>query len=325
MSKRASHSRDPYQCIRCGYSTKRKDDMRKHLYSIKSQCPTTKNDLELTEEIKQHILNYRVYKPPVNKPNTQITNYNLICNFVGKMTNTEKLEHLLNHTQQKLIDFEDGLESKFESKIDRLANDNFNIPYQLEDKDLYGLINNVTRIDADQFDRLNIIFDKKVNRILFYSCQQWDSTIADYGIIDLVRYLQSYLLNSYEQYLIRNIHGSKYGAQERCDLKKHLEIYYRFIISLGLNPYVCSKNDEEIIGYFLKDNNEYYLEEYYLKWFEELKQEVKQPEKNNVKKQIIKILKDNTSHNVQELNNCVLNLIKADQTFKEQILKLSQT
>lgn len=54
----------PYCCIRCGYSVSKKTDMYKHLYTLKKQCPATENLIELTDEVKAHILENRIYMIP---------------------------------------------------------------------------------------------------------------------------------------------------------------------------------------------------------------------------------------------------------------------
>ncbi len=53
----------PYTCVRCGYKTKNKTNIHKHLYQRKVFCPA-KNDIELTEEIKDKIMKDRIYHIP---------------------------------------------------------------------------------------------------------------------------------------------------------------------------------------------------------------------------------------------------------------------
>lgn len=53
----------PYTCIRCGYSTKFKGNMRTHFSKIKI-CPSIKNEIELTDTVKKYILDNRAYKIP---------------------------------------------------------------------------------------------------------------------------------------------------------------------------------------------------------------------------------------------------------------------
>ena len=59
-----------YTCIRCNHKTKKKTDMRRHLYERKDKCPGSANDIELTDEIKEKILLNRVYKIPKPQKNT---------------------------------------------------------------------------------------------------------------------------------------------------------------------------------------------------------------------------------------------------------------
>ena len=51
-----------YGCPRCGYETEHKTNIVNHLYKKKKACPQIKNEIELTDEIKEHILNNRIYK-----------------------------------------------------------------------------------------------------------------------------------------------------------------------------------------------------------------------------------------------------------------------
>jgi hypothetical protein len=51
-----------YECPCCGYQTIHKNDMRRHLYNKMKQCPKLLHDIELTDEIKEYILQNRIYK-----------------------------------------------------------------------------------------------------------------------------------------------------------------------------------------------------------------------------------------------------------------------
>ena len=305
-----------YVCPRCGYSNNLRFEMKRH-FMRKTSCRNT-NNIELTEDIRAYVLLHKVYHPP--KKEDKIINYNVLMNFIGRMDYEQKLEGVLDYQQQKLIDFEDGLETKFERKLGKLENNDFPVAYQLDKRDLFSLVNDVTRINSEQINQLNILFDRRVNRILFYSCKKWDDQIVDHGITDLIRYLQSYFLDTYEKYLIKNIHGTKFDAQTRSSLLNHLEIYYKFLICVDLMPTIFDNKDEEIIGYELKENNPFYLEELYMNTFNDLKSTVKTQEKNSTKKQLLNILKENSVHNIQELNKSVLTIIKVDQQFREKFL-----
>lgn len=64
--------KEPYTCIRCRYTSYHKACMRYHLYKNKKTCPATKNVIELTDEIKQHILDNRIYKEPKTSQNVRL-------------------------------------------------------------------------------------------------------------------------------------------------------------------------------------------------------------------------------------------------------------
>lgn len=52
-----------YNCPSCDYSTALKGNMRAH-FNSKSHCPRTKNDITLTDEIKEYVLSNRIYRVP---------------------------------------------------------------------------------------------------------------------------------------------------------------------------------------------------------------------------------------------------------------------
>lgn len=58
----------PYECCCCGFKTDRKDCMRRHLYDRIKHCPKTVNPIQLTDEIRESILEYRVYHIPKDAP-----------------------------------------------------------------------------------------------------------------------------------------------------------------------------------------------------------------------------------------------------------------
>lgn len=97
-----------YICIRCNYSTKDKSCMRDHLYNRKTVCGTIINDIELTDEIKEHIINYKVYHIPkvIKTKNTVIkeerkdlsitVNVDLCHNYIYLLRAKENVRHKEN-------------------------------------------------------------------------------------------------------------------------------------------------------------------------------------------------------------------------------------
>lgn len=101
--------KDPYVCICCGYETFHRSSMYNHFYKKKKPCPKTRNDIELTEEIKQYILNNRIYNIPKEKQEkTQIVSKKKLntytCFSCGYMTNqkNEMCNHFNKPCQQLL-------------------------------------------------------------------------------------------------------------------------------------------------------------------------------------------------------------------------------
>lgn len=66
----------PFTCPRCGYQSSKKWDMHRHLYKRTTRCCGEVEDIELTEEIKECIMNNKTYKLPkdTNEANTIIIN-----------------------------------------------------------------------------------------------------------------------------------------------------------------------------------------------------------------------------------------------------------
>ncbi len=61
-----------YDCPRCGFDTALKGGMNKHLMLKKRKCPALRNDIELTDDIKQYILQNRIYKIPKKRKEIKI-------------------------------------------------------------------------------------------------------------------------------------------------------------------------------------------------------------------------------------------------------------
>jgi hypothetical protein len=52
-----------YTCPRCGYSSHRKSNIRNHFYKKNKLCPATVDFVELTDKVKEYILENKVYRP----------------------------------------------------------------------------------------------------------------------------------------------------------------------------------------------------------------------------------------------------------------------
>lgn len=68
--------------MRCGYTTEYKSSIIKHFYGTKKSCPSLVNCIELTDEIKAHIMTNRIYSSPNTPPivHPQTPNFTLHIN-----------------------------------------------------------------------------------------------------------------------------------------------------------------------------------------------------------------------------------------------------
>ena len=71
MSKKFTNI--PYKCPRCGYSTAKKSNINNHFYQKIKICPASINELDLTDEIKECVLNNRTYNIEKNKLTNQVS------------------------------------------------------------------------------------------------------------------------------------------------------------------------------------------------------------------------------------------------------------
>jgi hypothetical protein len=294
--------------------------MRKHL--TRSKPCANENNLDLTEEIRQVVLQDHQYHPPVKRePHvTNIINYNTLNKFVLNMSFDEKMTHVMDYQQKKLLDFEDNLENHFEHRIARLEGNKYRSGYFLSEDDLFQIINDVTKINKEHLEQFNIFYHKAVKRFQLYRGTTWESYIEDIGAKELVSLIKSYYLNTYELYLIRHLHGEEARPLNRSRLKEHLDIYYRFIAVFELPPAVCDEDDQEILGHRLKENIDNYLGETYMKLYSEQKKLLKTSEANRVKRKIINIIKENTIHNISELNQVVFEILKVNESLRQQVI-----
>lgn len=307
-----------FLCPRCNYSTLNKIDMKRHFERLRI-CPN-ENAVELTEQIKEIVLRDRKYHAD-NKPKIQsiVQNIGYLNQIARQIDTYEKLDFLSDQRQTKLIGFEDGLENFFLPRNRRIEDKTFSSLYALKEDDFINMIDKVTKIDKNNLEKLNIIFDKKLNRFQIYSGTKWESYLQDNGLKELVSLMKSYFFDNYELYLIKNLYGDNAVVRVRKQLQDHLEIYYHFLTVFDLPIYVFGMTDEEILGHRLVENNDHHLEKLHLSLYDRIKSELKECEKIKLKKKIINIVKENSIHNIQELNKVFLQLLNIDDKFRATI------
>lgn len=323
----------PYTCPRCGYKTHRKDHFHKHLYLNKKQCPTIEADIELTDEIKEHLMNYRKYHDRHSEKviNNTINNYNTMNNYIANLDTFDKLGKVMKHKSIELIPFDRSVELKYEKTRMKLENDQGH--HAITHEDIYEIIDHVTRVSEKNMDDFNILYDSEMNKIMMYESGDWKEMFMATGLKTVIRTIQDYFWHAYECYLIRKMQRTTINAFDRVKLRELLKEYYAFIASLDVEPFVKDKCNNKIM--YTADDDEYWdeappsnaeqftLSEEYTKLYNDLRGDLTIKLREKWKHDLLDLVKRNCKKNVNELNKMVMALINMDTEFKTDLLVIA--
>lgn len=312
----------PYTCFCCGYATSNKSNMISHFYKRKSACPKTVNNVELTEEIKQHILSNRVYIPPAARPAppgpkkvVNITNYNTINNFVCSLDPVEKVKKYIGYNDIKLIDFESSVSDIYHNRARKLDTGKVYPGFKLTHCNFLEIISEISSICDGKLENLNIIYDQKMNHIKLYDEGRWQEYLLATGLYKIIVVIQDAYLDSYEIYLIKKYHFSK-GKSQALSLEL-VQTYYKFIGCFDVEPVSKDKSD----GFLLngEDDDKFDLSEKF--WDIYNKISMTRGEVNKIRKDVLDIIKRNSNRNIEEINKRIMELIHVNEEFKADVLK----
>jgi len=310
--------RDLYTCPRCGYETKRRSNMYTHLYKLKNLCPSSRNDVNITSEIKEYILANRVYYHKVSTTEPTISHtinvYNQMNNFISKMDTLEKVSKYTQYKNVELLGIDDHIESMYEAHVTKLDDDTFK-EFYLDQTSIIDIIDTITT--CTKTETLNIIHDGPTNKLKIYNNGVWESVIFEKGVVMLVSKVQSCYLDYYERYLLRRwYYGTIYQKQL---VKERLQDYYKFLVCFELKPFVQGQCDCDILDHSnLKTND---LEEYYYIIYQQMEVNIKHCEVNKIRKCVYDVVKTNNRSNIIDLNNKMMDLFRVDESFKEFVLE----
>lgn len=314
---------ETYVCPRCGYSTDRKDALKRHFFDKVKTCPAVKLDIELTDDIKHYVLlNRRYHVPNASNPlkvvNNTINNYNQINNFVANMDVIEKLTKYIEYKNIDIVDFEDKVDYRYKRNVTKLENGSLKVNYQLKISDLFDIIDAVSKLCHGMED-FNIMYDERLNKLKIFSFGEWKTLLVDSGIKEMIETIQTCYLNAYECYLIRKMKCPEQSAYQKTVFREHLCEYYKFLICFGIYPYIDRKTDAEIMG-IESYGTSYAIEEEYKPLYNRIKEKTNQQELNKTKKDVKEIIKKNTKSNILDLNKKVVELFQMDEHFKTDLL-----
>ena len=314
-----------YSCPRCGYTTPHKPSMRKHLYCLQKQCPGQEKNINLTDEIKEVILQNRIWRPPIEPTVTQppvitlnqtINNYNQMLNYVNKMDVVDKITKYVQHRNIPLLGFEDQVEQTYSETIQKLEEGRFN-NFLLNEKDIIGIVDNLTQFtDVDQ---LNVIHDSVSDHIKMFQSGEWVSMFFDAGLDDLMLRVKCCYLDYYEAFLLKQLWNI--AGYTRQVLTERLRDYYNFLVCFELDPYVKGICDGDILG---DDKKTFDLEDNYYGVYCKIRDNIKHSDVKRLRKQVSNIVRKNNKSSVVELNSKMLDLMGVDEEFKTVVVQKLQ-
>jgi hypothetical protein len=289
--------------------------MYKHLFLKTKICPQLNNLVVLTDDIKHHIMDNRIYipppviPPPVIPPHHQpiekniINIINKINNFIINMDTMDKLEKYMKHTQIELINFKESVRTKMQSRAEKFTR---NEPIERMRIIFIDDINDI--IGGKKLNELNIFYESKIKTINIYKNEIWHKLHVSIGIVEIVKTIQNSLWDDYEVYLIKKAESNKISHHLRQEYKEYLIEYYNFIGCFKVDPRIKEKD-------MYPD-----FSEKYMKIYEEVCDEITIRNSKNTIKKILEILSHNTIHNVKDMNKTVINLFNIDEEFKKLII-----
>ena len=247
-------------------------EMRKH-FNNKKPCPSVAYALDLTDEIKEHILINRIFTPPIpdkkqnaaSPINQTINNFHTMNNFVANMDVIEKITRLVSHTKLPHIGYEDNIRIKYDDDADYLRNPkNRRVEsVAMKPDDLMLIIDSVTKASQGLMDavEINVLYDNKAKKIRLFQDGVWDDTIVSIGLKRLIQSIQENYLDEYEQYLICKSRNEQTHFTTKALIKDLIRDYYRFISAFEIYPFVTDKANNK---FRLGSSNEFDIEEEFM-------------------------------------------------------------
>lgn len=319
-----------YQCPRCGYEIGHKQSMKYHL-SRKKICKPSLSDIELTEEIRKHVLDFKVCKSPPtvlnnDKEKQNVYNINNQNNIFINFSSTS------NDFIKKYENYANVSRSSIESSINQNYQDQFNLykkkptafiieEHAISNDDLLHVINKVSECNDGQI--ANVLFDENNHKYLvcgndkadFEHGTLWETTKR------IVFYLKLCYLQDYEKYIVRNM---VHHEEKNNYCKFLLKEYYKFLFAFEQKPFICGSLDNEIMfnedeENFEKDDDVYSIEDKLNPIFLEVKATMPYTDVMTFRQNIMSVVKRNSKHNSTELNKNILDLINMDEQFKHQL------
>jgi hypothetical protein len=247
--------------------------MYDHLFAKNKPCSATRSSIVLTEQIKKHIMENRIYRQEDTSedmdPVTKLTLYSQSKNI-------------------KLISIDTYLKEMFAKRSHKLATDKM-IDFSMNFDDMMEIVDAVTTMCVE---KICIVYDEQLNKLKFFTCGEWKSRLFDGGVKYLMRKIQEHYFDHYESYLLRKIANGS-SPFDKVVVSEHLETYYKFIACFDVPPFVATTNDTQILS--IQDT-----------WYPKYKQaNTTMTECNKILNAVKDVIKRNSRNNVIELGKAM--------------------
>lgn len=334
----AKHKHDDYSCPRCGYQTPRKSCMRNHLYKSKKPCPCTIRDLDITEEIKEHIMVNRVYHLPAKQDCTHINkvvnNFNIQNNMISRIDTIDKLSYLTAYRQVDMIGLEDKIEKVYGFTKKKLETNGFKYGFNMKMDDLFDIVNEISSLShtCKDMEEFNVFYDKECDKLNVYEEDRWEEMVFNKGVKVVLEKIQGCFWYAYECYLLRQIYLGGKGGFHTARCREHLDQYFKFIGCFDMYPYLWQRPNKEIlynegdprhggaqVGAHMYE--EYTLSDEYGARYIKVRDGTKRSEVVEIRKNVVDIIKNNSIKNTKELNKRVFELFQMDEKFKNSVIQ----
>jgi hypothetical protein len=315
MSRKERTKPPPYTCPSCGWETRFKNGMRKHLYVNKKPCAST-TGISLTDALKSHIMENRVYiqvhvQTDV-KSTVNIYNFHQVNNILNNIPFNDKLTRYMDYQKADLIDYQTKVQDLFEEKTDKMEFCTVydDVMFELREDDFLEIIDKTCCVHmTSSFEDFNIFYNSDLDYITLFDNGEWRNLLHHKGIREMILIIQAAYFNVYEKYLVRRV---KYSTSPR--LKQHceelLKEYYKFISIFDIDPYIKDKCDDDIF-----DNGKYDSfadSEKFYDIYQSLKKTLRVSQQRYLITSILKIVHKHSKMNLSKLNLKLSTAIKDD-------------
>lgn len=305
--------------------------MRKHLYK-KKPCPGSHHPIELTEEVKNYILDNRVYHIPKTPKQTVINNIdmktinynNTMNNYIASIDPFVKIQKLKEYKQCGTCGIDIVIDRLFQEERMMLENSKDLSDKDLTTDDLLDMFDRATINEFDNVENINMAYEPKLDKIWYCESNQWKLERKTKVMKKVIQTIQDYVWNAYECYLIKKM-KSDIDAQSKVKTKEQLAEYYTFLASIEIDPYVKDKSNNKIM--YTPDDDEYWVEyastdtEHYTLCDEFLPLYNKQSVNNEWRSRLIDCITRNSKRNVIELNKMIMSFMNIDEEFKNTVME----